>query len=184
VSLAANIALGAAGAAALGGALAIGWLAPGEPAPPSVALARHAGPGEVAQLGRPAEGMAGSVARLAAALPGDRPATPTVVVVRRAVRPPPGPDVTATAPVHDAGLVFRAETAAVVRLQDQTLAVLLSGGPGGRGRLLRVGDAFDDRWRLTALTMDEAVLGDGVSRERVPLFGNPAAGPGERVMVP
>jgi hypothetical protein len=80
--------------------------------------------------------------------------------------------------MHDAGLVFRSETAAVVRLKDRSLAVLLAAGPSGRSRLLRVGDRFDDRRRLTALSMDEAVLGDGVTLERVPLFGNPAAGAG------
>jgi hypothetical protein len=180
VSLAANLALAAAGAAALGGALAVGWLAPGQPPDASVALARHAQPAaDTAPPGRPGEDMAASAARLTADLPGERPpAEPTMVVVRQPVRPPPGPAVTAAAPEHDAGLVFRSQTAAVVRLKDHTLAVLLAGGPDGRSRLLRVGDAFDERWRLTALTMDEAVLGDGVTHERVPLFGNPAAGAG------
>jgi hypothetical protein len=179
VSLAANLVMGLAGAAALGGVLAIGWLAPGEPPPASVAVARHARPADVAALDRPGEDMAAAAYRLSADLPGDQPAAePAVVIVRRPVRPlPPGPAVTAAAPVHDAGLVFRSQTAAVVRLKDQSLAVLLAAGPGARSRLLRVGDQFDDRWRLTALTMDEAVLGDGVTQERVPLFGNPAGAP-------
>jgi len=178
MSLAANLAMGLTGAAALSGALAIGWIAPGEPAEQSVAVARHAQPEGPVAVGRPGEDMAASALRLAADLPGDRPpAEPTVVVVRRPVRPPPGPAVTVAAPMHDAGLVFRSQTAAVVRLKDQSLAVLLSAGPGSRARLLRVGDRFDDRWRLTALTMDEAVLGDGVTQERVPLFGNPAGAP-------
>ena len=169
------LAAGLAGAAALGGALALGWLAPGEPPAPSLAVARRALPVQSPALQRPGEDMAASVVLLAANLPEDKPpAEATVVVVRHPQRPPPGPQVIAAAPMHDAGLVFRSQTAAVVRLHDQSLAVLLSASGGRPSRLLKVGELFDDRWRLTRLTMDEAVLGDGVTQERVPLFGNPA----------
>jgi hypothetical protein len=181
VSLAANFALGFTGAAALGGAVAIGWLAPGEPQVQSLAVARHAQPADTAALERPGADLPRAVDQLAAQLPAAKPdpeQQPTMVVVRRPVRsPPPGPTVMAAAPMHDAGLVFRAQTAAIVRQGDH-LAVLLAAGEGRPARLLKVGELFDDRWRLTALTMDEAVLGDGVSQERVPLFGNPAGAAG------
>jgi hypothetical protein len=74
--------------------------------------------------------------------------------------------------MHDVGPVFRARASAIVRLPNGRLAVLLAAGPGdARSRLLHVGESFDDRWRLTAVTMNEAVIGDGTTLERVPLFG-------------
>jgi hypothetical protein len=81
------------------------------------------------------------------------------------------------APVrHDVGPVFRAETSAVIRLADRRLAVVLAPVAGqGRSRILKVGDLFDDRWRLTALSLDEAALSDGKTTERVPLFARDTA---------
>jgi hypothetical protein len=77
---------------------------------------------------------------------------------------------------HDVGPIFRAEASAVIRMSDRRLAVVLAPSAGqGRSRILKVGDLFDDRWRLTALTTDEAVLGDGSSVEHVSLFGRPPA---------
>jgi hypothetical protein len=74
--------------------------------------------------------------------------------------------------MHDVGPVFRGRTSAIVRLPNGRLAVLLAAGAGdGRSRLLHVGESFDDHWRLTGLTMNEATLADGKSTERVPLFG-------------
>jgi hypothetical protein len=181
VSLAANLAIGLTGAAALGGAVALGWLAPGESQIQSLAVARHAQTAEAGALQRPGEDMAAAVDQLAAQLPAAKPdpQPATMVVVRRPARPlPPGPTVMAAPPMHDAGLVFRSQTAAIVRQGDH-LAVLLAASGGRPARLLKVGELFDDRWRLTRLTMDEAVLGDGVTQERVPLFGNPSAGPGQ-----
>jgi hypothetical protein len=180
VSFAANLALGVGAAVVMGGATLVGYVAPGEPADASLAVTRHAlPPADAAALRAPNQDMAAAVTDLAAAIPepaSERP-EPAVVVVRRPVQPPrpPGPAVPAAPPMHDAGMTFRAETAAVVRLKDQSLAVLLS-APGGRSRMLHVGELFDERWRLVRLSMDEAVLGDGVTQERVPLYGNPAAG--------
>jgi hypothetical protein len=176
LSLGANLAVGLTGAAALGGAMALGWLLPGDAMAPSLALARHDRPADAGTLQRPGGDTASAAQRLAAALPGARPPPAvTVTVVRRPVRraetmiaaaPPPPPP--------DPGVVFRSQTSAVVRLRDRSLAVLLAAGAGRPSRLLKVGDLFDDRWRLTTLTMNEAVLGDGVTQERVPLFGNAA----------
>jgi hypothetical protein len=183
VSLAANLTLGVAGAAALGGAFAVGWIAPDPPGDDALTVVRRAPPPAAAPpLAPPGANQAADVARLAAVLPAfgePAPAAPpTTVVVRRPVRaPPPGPTVMAAAPMHDAGLDFRRQASAIVRLRDQSLAVLLAAAPGRPSRLLRVGEAFDGRWRLAALSMDAAVLGDGVTQERVPLFGNPAGGP-------
>jgi hypothetical protein len=107
---------------------------------------------------------------LEAALPSPPGAAPPA--------PPPRPRVVSFTPApvqHDIGPVFRSRASAVVRLPNRQLAVLLSAGDGEpRSRLLHVGELFDDRWRLTGLTLTEATLADGTSVARVPLFGESA----------
>jgi hypothetical protein len=175
----ATVALCLAGAAGLAGATALGWLAPDRPAEASLTLVRGApAPSSEAPLVRPGASAAASVAELEGVLPVvGAPQTSTsapaeVVVYRR----PPRASVVEPPVVRDAGLEFRAQAAAIVRQPDHSLAVLLAAGDGRPSRLLRVGDPFDERWRLTSLTMDEAVLGDGVTHERVPLYGDSARG--------
>jgi hypothetical protein len=157
-------------AAVLTAAFAVGWLAPGQP-PAPLTLTRYAQPASPQLLRRPDEGMAAAVADLrdelaqsaAATAPGAAP-RPRRVWLHHPPPPPP-PDV---------ALVFRRQVAAIVNTQGQGLAVLVTADPsveGGHSRLLRVGDLFDDRWRVASLSMSEVVLQDGVSEKRVPLFG-------------
>jgi hypothetical protein len=70
--------------------------------------------------------------------------------------------------------LFRREASAVVREPGRGLALLLS-QPGQASRMIRAGDLFDERWRLASLTMDEAVLSDGVVQRRISLFAGPGA---------
>jgi hypothetical protein len=163
VTLGASLAVALVVVAAL-----VGWQAPGAPPALSLSVARHGGArADIASLQKPGGGYVADVDALEADLavaPSARPAPP----------PPPRRIVGLTpAPVaHDVAPVFRGRASAIVRLPTRQLAVLLAAGPGeARSRLLRVGDLFDDRWRLTALTMNEATLADGTSVERVPLFG-------------
>jgi len=167
LSPAASLAVGVSGAAVLGGALLAGWAMPGLPPAPSLALT-HPRPELVVALRRPGGDMLFALDGLRGEL-GPEPATGKASPVRRAVvyRPPPPP------PPPDVALVFRRAVTAVVRTPGRGLAVLLS-QPGQASRLLRPGDAFDNRWRLTSLTSSEAVLGDGVSERRVALFGGAA----------
>jgi len=73
-------------------------------------------------------------------------------------------------------LIYAVLTSGAKVVLGLLLAVLLSAGAGEpRSRLLHVGDLFDDRWRLTGLTLTEATLADGTSVARVPLFGESAA---------
>jgi len=162
------LAAGVGGAAALGGALLAGWAAPGLPPAPSLALT-HPRPAPVAALRRPGGDMLFALDGLRGELGADQasgPATPARrLVVYRPPPPPPPPDV---------ALVFRQQVTAVVRRPGVGLAVLLS-QPGQPSRLLRPGDAFDQQWRLVAITPSEAVLSDGVSERRVGLFSPPAS---------
>jgi hypothetical protein len=122
------------------------------------------------------------VAELAGVLPSfgapaAQNARPREVVVYR--RPPQArfiPALTAANLTHDAGVTFRADAAAVLRLQDHSLAVLLAAKGDRASRILRVGDAYDEHWRLLSLTMDQAVLTDGAKQERVPLYGGVPGG--------
>ncbi|HEY1752293.1 MAG TPA: hypothetical protein VGG29_13620 [Caulobacteraceae bacterium] len=163
------------GAAALGGGLLAGYLAPDTPPPPVVAVARRAPPADAGPLRAPgAEDLAAIDA-----LASDLAVAPTAGPAAARAPRPRGAAFNPAPVRHDVGPIFRAEASAVIRLPDRRLAVVLAPGAGqGRSRTLRVGDLFDDRWRLTALTTNEAVLGDGASVERVALFGRPgAAGP-------
>jgi hypothetical protein len=167
-----SLALGAAVLLALG-AGAVGWLAPGAPQIAALSIVRHGGAaGAAAPLARPGAGLGADVDGLAADLAVPPPPRPLAANL-----PPRRPVGLTPAPVtHDIGPVFRARTSAIVRLPNGRLAVLLAAGPDGRSRLLRVGDPFDDGWRLTGLTMNEATLADDKSSERVPLFGEAVGG--------
>jgi len=162
------VALAVGGVLALAAAAgAIGWLAPGAPRVAALSVVRHGGVGgDAAPLARPGGNLVADVDALEGdlAVPPPKPA---------AFAPPRRPLGLTPAPVrHDVGPVFRARTSAIVRLANGRLAVLLAAGVGeARSRLLHVGESFDDRWRLTALTMNEATLADGKSTTRVPLFG-------------
>lgn len=155
-----------------------GWLAPGAPQIAALSVVRHGGAGgDAAPLSRPGAGLTADVDGLESDL-----AVPPPPRLAAAVMPPRRPVGLTPAPVmHDVGPVFRSRTSAVVRLANGRLAVLLAPGAGdGRSRLLHVGESFDERWRLTGLNMNEAILADGKSTERVPLFGETVgqAGPG------
>ena len=149
-------------------ALAIGWSAPGRPTPP-LSVTRYPRIVEAQPLSRPNDDLDAAVAALRDDLGPDvaggarAPIRPRYVL---APRPPPPPPV-------DEALVFRRQVAAVVNLDGQGLAVLLAnpGGDASGSRLLKVGDLFDGRWRIAALSMDEVVLQDGAEEKRVPLFG-------------
>jgi len=154
--------------AALAVAFAIGWNLPGRPTPP-LSVTRYPRIAEAAPLRQPNEDMASAVEALRDDLGPDIAAGgaqaashPRYVRLQRPPAPPP----------IDEALVFRRQVAAVVKLDGQGLAVLLA-NPGGDapGRLLKVGDLFDGRWRIAALSMDEVVLQDGTVEKRVPLYG-------------
>jgi hypothetical protein len=160
---------GSAVIAVLAMALAIGWSAPGRPTPP-LSVTRYPRVSESQPLGRPNEDMEASVAALRDDLGPDvaaggahAPSHPRYVRLQRPPAPPP----------VDVVLVFRRRVAAVVNLDGQGLAILLAnpGGDESGPRLLKVGDLFDSRWRIAALSMDEVVLQDGAAKKRVPLFG-------------
>lgn len=157
------------GVALVLGAGLVGWLAPGAPQVASLSVVRHGGAvADVAPLAKPGAGLAADVDGLEADL-----TVPPAPRLASAAAPPRRPVGLMPAPVqHDVGPVFRGRASAVVRLQNGRLALLLAAGPAdGRSRLLHVGELFDDRWRLTGLTMNEATIADGTSVERVPLFG-------------
>jgi len=148
-------------------AFAVGWSAPGRP-PPPLSVTRYPRVSEAQPLARPNDDMDASVAALRDdlgpdAAAGGAPPRPRYVRVQR----PPAPQ-----PVDEA-LVFRRQVAAVVNLDGQGLAILLAnpGGEASGSRLLKVGDLFDSRWRIAALSMDEVVLQDGTAEKRVALFG-------------
>jgi hypothetical protein len=166
-----GITLAAGGAVALLlAAGATGWLAPGAPQIATLAVVRHGGAagGDAQPLARPGAGLAADVDGLETDLAVPPPPRPAAAYV--APRRPAG--LTPAPVMHDVGPVFRSRTSAIVRLPNGRLAVLLAAGAGdGRSRLLHVGESYDDRWRLTGLTMNEAILTDGKSTERVPLFG-------------
>lgn len=159
--------LGLVAAVALGGGLMAGYATPDAPQEPVVAVARHAPLQSAGPLRAPGADDAAAIDGLGADLAVAPPPAPPGARIVRARVPAFIP-----APVrHDVGPIFRAETSAVIRLPDRRLAVVLAcSASQGRSRILRVGELFDDRWRLTALTPDEAVLGDGTTTERVPLF--------------
>lgn len=98
---------------------------------------------------------------------GDPPPVPAPVPVRAAPpapSPPPPPP-----PPPDVSVVFRRQLVAVVSEPDGALSVLVN-GPQGR-RKLRLGDVFQDDWRLVGLTRDAAVLRQGERSRRIPFFG-------------
>jgi hypothetical protein len=166
------------GVALLLGAGLLGWLAPGAPSLAALSVVRHGGAaGAAAPFAKPGAGLASDVDQLETDLavpPPPRLASAAPLRRPRGLTP---------APVqHDVGPVFRGRASAIVRLQNGRLAVVLAAGPGdGRSRLLHVGELFDDRWRLTGLTMNEATLGDGTTVERVPLFGEAVGASGAMV---
>lgn len=155
--------------ALLAAAAAAGWVAPGAPQVAALSVVRHGGAGgDAAPLSRPGGGLVADADALESDLAVPPPPKPAAAFapLRRPVGLTPAPVR------HDVGPVFRARTSAIVRLANGRLAVLLAAGPGeARSRLLHVGESFDDRWRLTGLTMSEATLADGKSTTRVPLFG-------------
>ena len=161
-------------ALALGGGLIAGYASPDAPPEPVVAVARHAPAADLGPLRAPGADDVAALDGLAA----DLAVAPVAAPTARIARPPATASI--PAPVrHDVGPIFRAETSAIIRLGDRRLAVVLAPYAGqGRSRILKVGDLFDDRWRLTALSLDEAVLGDGQTTERVPLFAH-APAPGQ-----
>ncbi len=160
-----------AAAAVLGAAFLAGWSAPGLPQPLIAGMPRRGGLAEQ-PLRAPGADTVVALNRLAPelAVAGEAPATDAAphhkrwVLVKHEAPPPP-----------DVGLTFRREASAIVRLRDQQLVVLLAADPGEErpARMLRPGDMFDNRWKLTGLSMDEAILQDGTSEKRVPLYGAP-----------
>ncbi len=170
-----RIALGVGALALMAVAFVVGWAAPGRPPAPSLALT-HPRPQPAIYLRRAGGDLLFALDGLRGELGADQPVGGGDPEARRPVvyRPPPPP---APPPPPDVALVFRRAVTAVVSTPGQGLAVLLA-QPGQRSRLLRPGEAFDDRWRLTALTSSEAVLGDGVSERHVALFGGPASAAG------
>lgn len=100
----------------------------------------------------------------------DNPAPPKPAKPVRAAPPPPPPP-------PDVAAIFRNQLAAVVQRGGAPAALLVdSSGETRSSRLLKIGDVFMDRWRLTGLTTNEAVLNDGKQERRVPLFGAAGAG--------
>lgn len=160
--------LGLVGAATLGAGLLAGYASPDAPPEPVVAVAGHGPAADPGPLRSPGAGDVAALDGLAADLAVAPVATAQTTIPR------PRTAAFTPAPVrHDVGPIFRAETSAVIRLPDRRLAVVLAPYAGqGRSRILKVGDLFDDRWRLTALSLDEAVLSDGTTSERVPLYAH------------
>jgi hypothetical protein len=152
------------------GVLIAGWSAPGLPDTPVLALTRPA-PAAAASLARPGGDMMFALDGLVGELGIEQRVAAEVVERPQAARPTPPP---APPPPPDVALVFRRAATAVVRQPGQGLAVLIA-RPGQASRLIRPGDLFDDRWRLSSLTMDQAVLSDGVSERRIALFAQPGA---------
>lgn len=140
-------------------AFAIGWMT-GHPSAGLVVARRAASERPLAVLPNPNEVSAGSLDGLAAAL-GPSPPPPKAAGEPVAVKPakPPEPDV--------AG-IFRRQLTAVVAQEDGKLAALLS--DEGPARMLRPGQVFMAGWKLTSLTMGEAVLGRGRERKTIALF--------------
>jgi hypothetical protein len=116
----------------------------------------------LAMLPNPNEASAASLDGLASALGPSPPPVKAEGDARLVVKPvkPPEPDVV--------GLFRRQLTAVVEQGQDGRLAALLS--DEGPARMLRVGDVFMAGWKLTSLTMGEAVLGRGRERKTIALF--------------
>jgi hypothetical protein len=79
--------------------------------------------------------------------------------------PPPAPP--------DIAVVFRHRLNAIVDQGPGGLAALVSDpSQEGRGtRLVRPGDIFEGRWRLTELSSSQAVLRDGRQTRRVAFYG-------------
>ena len=171
MSPAAMAGAGALGAVLLGLALVAGWAAPGRPPATVVALTHGRAPPPASPIRRPGGDMLFALDGLVGELGDAAGAGPLLPERPRFVAPPPP----APPPPPDVAVVFRREAAAVIREQGRGLAVLID-QPGQPTRLIRPGDPFDDRWRLASLTMDEAVLSDGVSQRRVSLFTRPGAG--------
>jgi hypothetical protein len=169
-----TLALGGGLALVLGAGL-LGWLAPDAPQVAALSVVRHGGAGgDAAPLIRPGARLTADVDGLQSDLAAPPPARPIAAVPPQPRRPV---GLTPAPVMHDVGPVFRNRASAIVRLANGRLAVLLAPGAGdGRSRMLHVGESFDDRWRLAGLTMNEAILADGKSTERVPLFGD-AVGP-------
>ena len=148
------------------GAFAIGW-ATGRPPEDLLAVRRMSAERPMAMLPNPNEASASVLDGLASALgPSPPPPKPEGEPVHVAPVKPPEPDV--------AGIFRRQLTAVVAQGADGKLAALLS--DEGPARMLRPGDVFMAGWRLTSLTMGEAVLGRGRERKSIALFDPNAAG--------
>lgn len=140
-------------------AFAVGWMT-GHPVSGLVVARRAASERPLAMLPNPSEASAASLDGLAAAL-GPSPPPPKAVDEAAVIKPaaPPEPDV--------AG-IFRRQLTAVVAQGDGKLAALLS--DEGPARMLKPGQVFMAGWKLTSLTMGEAVLGRGHERKTIALF--------------
>lgn len=148
------------------GAFAIGW-ATGRPPSDLLAVRRVSAERPMAMLPNPNQASASALDGLAAALgPSPPPPRPEGEAIHVAPVKPPEPDV--------AGIFRRQLTAVVAQGPDGRLAALLS--DEGPARMLRPGEMFMAGWRLTSLTMGEAVLGRGRERKVIALFDPSAAG--------
>lgn len=148
------------------GAFAIGW-ATARPPAGLLAVRQVATERPMTMLPNPNEAAVAALDSLAEAL-GPTPPPPRTQgePIRPAPVRPPEPDVTS---------IFRRQlTAVVAEGQAGRLAALLS--DEGPARMLRPGEMFMAGWRLSSLTMGEAVLGRGRERKVIPLFDPNAAG--------
>lgn len=140
-------------------AFAIGW-ATGHPPAELLAVRRVSAERPMAMLPNPNEASVASLDGLAAALgPSPPPPRPEGEAAHVAPAKPPEPDV--------AG-IFRRQLTAVVSGSDGKLAALLS--DEGPARMLKPGQQFMLGWKLTSLSMGEAVLGRGRDRKTIALF--------------
>ncbi|HEY5411074.1 MAG TPA: hypothetical protein VIJ94_10155 [Caulobacteraceae bacterium] len=152
-------------------ALAVGWMAPGQPAVP-LSVTRYGREPAMQVLQRPDEATIDALPDLTDTLadPAKPAAGPDPDAM--AARPPPPP------PPPDIAPIFRRQVTAILDEDGQGLAVMLRdpAQDAGQSRLLKVGDKFDHQWRLAGLTTDEAVLQNGRELRRVPLYGGLGGG--------
>ena len=163
-------------------AFLVGYRAPGAPETP-LGLSRFPHAAAWGQLIRPNDATHAALDGLqidvvahggpaagvdSAAFQGDPPPPPEA---------PPAPPPPPPAP-PDIALIFRHRLNAIVDQGPAGLAALMTDpSQEGRGvKLVRPGDLFEGRWRLTELTSSEAVLRDGRQTRRVAFYG-PMGGP-------
>ncbi len=106
---------------------------------------------------------------------------------------PPQPAVTAPPPPPpiDVSVVFRRELSAIVPVAapgaaDAGLTAVLAESGGGmhKARTLRVGDEFQDGWRLVALTRQTALLKKAKDQRTIVFFGPPVPLPASALPKP